>query len=180
MVSVIILMFILAQAIIFAASGDGGMLLQPLAGSLLDKSALTIWSALLIGTLCIGWSSNYLSRLALPGLRSIPSLRLFLVVNWLLYLIGGHLDIWLEQVVLATQDSELITGLITMLSLATGHVTLILVILASLVLGVELIVSSLIMGARPQVLMVFRPVLVLFAIAATFKVIGEFGLLIVR
>ena len=179
MFSIIALMFILSQAIMFAALVDGSTAIQPLGGSFLGIESLTVWATLLIGILCVAWSSNYLSRLAFPCLRSISSLKLFIVVNWLLYLIGSQFNIWIEQVALTAKGSDMIVGLISLLSLATGHVMIILIVLGSLVLGLELIISSLITGERPQLFPVFRPVLVLFAIAATSKLIGEFGLMII-
>ena len=72
------------------------------------------------------------------------------------------------------------TGLVAVLSLATSHVVMLLAILTSLVVGLEVMIRWLILGEKPQILPIFRPVVVLFGICAMSKVVGEFGLIIAQ
>lgn len=179
MFSPILLMFILAQAVALATVGSDQP--QPVSISLmLNRDAVFISSTVLVGLLCVFLSSEFVSRLAFPGIRAISSIRIFLGVQWIVYLLGSRFNLWIEQFINSHQGMDLYSLLVAVLSLATSHVVMLLAILTSLVVGLELMIRWLMLGEKPQILTVFRPVVVLFGIGAMSKVVGEFGLMIAQ
>lgn len=179
MLSPILLIFILAQAVALAAVGGEQPQVLNL-GMLLNRDAIFTCSTVLVGLLCVGWSGEFLSRLALPGIKALSSIRLFLGAQWIAYLLGSNFNLWIEQALNNSQGLNLLAGLVAVLSLATSHVVILLTILTSLVVVLELVVRWIMIGEKPQIIPIFRPVVVLFGIGAMSRIVGEFGLMIIR
>jgi len=178
MLSAILIIFFLAQAACLVAFD--GHELHTAGPIFLNTTGVFALSTVIIGVMGVGLCGDYISRLAFPRLGTISTLNLFIVVQWIGYLLGVQFEIWINQGFNHLQGLDLVASLIATMGIVLSNVSILFAVLASLVLGIELIVGWVISGGQSQLVPTIRPVLVLFGIAAISKVIGEFGLMIIR